>query len=819
MRLLVSRLDGPYGKELPGILHRAGHTVVGTAPVGWPKQPRFVDEIKYTTSYMDNMGEPVHECEGMDEEEFKLWIRECQGYICDIFTDVIEARSILQHIAKARPDEEAGEAKKQFVALSNISTWANTTRPVDPDAEPPGEGEEIPLPEPFKAEDRRLIDEATEEEPGLRIPHNRFKREAGFEQLLCNTEWFNVDPIVMCTGLVYGDGEDWMHPLFQRAWLTGRLDQITTSASHRVPMVHRADVLTAVNECFGENKPGSNYVLAVDESNATFGEVACAIQKAFSDGDAPEEVTEAEISQRNEQECQEHEAMIAEATHFGYPEYMMYKSDLRLDPEPFVGILGDDVDGEPPRWRARAGIIPAIQTVVDEYKAARMIGPKRIFIDTADVDTPCAAVKALGDRIAARFQVPHVTIDYAIKMSEKAPADLAKDVKSVLQGKMTKAQLRKSQAEAAARAEAEADAESGEAEASQPLETTEERAEVPGVEGTAVTPHPEMNAAPTEPAVVGADIKAYEPVRQLEIDKNYAKITTADPKLLNQLFRHVLSSHECRSRGFVLSGYPKTIMEANELFRDLPPAKPAPAEGEEEPDAEDNEDHLLGLKIGPDGKVEGQLMPEFTIVIEGPDAHVSSLLPPTSAFINSSEKSKERFQGVTRLAADSLQQPAEQALYTEKVIQTIGLPLHFEKDIVEESLDQRQQVLRETISKAAQEQPETEEPTSPDAPPSPSSQAKLAHKERVLLENRQEALMSAVEEELLSNVDASDMAARDYALKYALPALQKAMCLVGRLRPDDPVDFMSTFMFEYDPENSDFLEPGKLDLPKFGQPQ
>lgn len=69
-----------------------------------------------------------------------------------------------------------------------------------------------------------------------------------------------------------------------------------------------------------------------------------------------------------------------------------------------------------------------------------------------------------------------------------------------------------------------------------------------------------------------------------------------DPKLLNQLFRHVLSSHECRSRGFVLSGYPKTIKEANELFRDLPPAKPAPVEGEEEP-PEDEEDNLVGLKV------------------------------------------------------------------------------------------------------------------------------------------------------------------------------------------------------------------------------
>ena len=116
--------------------------------------------------------------------------------------------------------------------------------------------------------------------------------------------------------MVYGAGEDWMHPLFERAWLTGRVDEMSTSATHRVPMVHRADVLTAVNECFGENKPGSNYVLAVDESNATFGEVAKAIEQAFCGGDVPEELTEEEITQRNQQEREEFEAMITEATHF-----------------------------------------------------------------------------------------------------------------------------------------------------------------------------------------------------------------------------------------------------------------------------------------------------------------------------------------------------------------------------------------------------------------------------------------------------------------------------------------------------------------------
>ena len=251
MRILVSRLDGPYGKELPAILHRAGHTVVGTAPPGWPKQPRFVSEIKYTTGGMDNFGEPVHVCEGMDNDEFKLWLRDCDGYITDIFTDVIESRAILQHIARARPNEEAEEAKKLFLAVSNVLTWADTCRPTDPDAPPPADDDGAPaLPEPFKAEDRG---KGNEEEPGLRVPHPRFKREAGFEDMLCNTEWFNVDPIVVCTGVVYGDGEDWLHPLMQQGWLTGRIPPQVLASTNRVPMVHRADVNTLLVECFGEN--------------------------------------------------------------------------------------------------------------------------------------------------------------------------------------------------------------------------------------------------------------------------------------------------------------------------------------------------------------------------------------------------------------------------------------------------------------------------------------------------------------------------------------------------------------------------------------
>ena len=77
-------------------------------------------------------------------------------------------------------------------------------------------------------------------------------------------------------------------------------------------------------------------------------------------------------------------------------------------------------------------------------------------------------------------------------------------------------------------------------------------------------------------------------------------------------------------------------------------------------------------------------------------------------------------------------------------------------------------------------------------------------------------MLPAVEEELLANVDASEMSAREYAMKYAMPALHRGLCMVGRVRPEDPVDFMGQFMLDYDPSSTEVLEPGNLILPAFG---
>jgi hypothetical protein len=40
------------------------------------------------------------------------------------------------------------------------------------------------------------------------------------------------------------------------------------------------------------------------------------------------------------------------------------------------------------------------------------------------------------------------------------------------------------------------------------------------------------------------------------------------------------------------------------------------------------------------------------------------------------------------------------------------------------------------------------------------------------------------------------------------------MCMAGRLRPEDPVDFTSNFLMHFEALNDSLPEPGKLNLPE-----
>jgi len=307
----------------------------------------------------------------------------------------------------------------------------------------------------------------------------------------------------------------------------------------------------------------------------------------------------------------------------------------------------------------------------------------------------------------------------------------------------------------------------------------------------------------------------------LKVEPQYAKFE-GNYHVLTEAFQYVLSKHECMTQGWVLSGYPKTPAQALALFNTGEPetvAAPKPAADDEEAGEEAEGSAAASAPV----VSEPAMVPQWCVVVKGLEALKSDLLPPATAYVQHQEVARSRFQSVQSVAEAKLTKPDTKAAAIELVLQSVGTAKHPLSDKPGEGLLDRYTKMYDTVKElkpVVQDQsPVKQRPGSDEKSQEPDSGFILdaaAEKEQLLLEKKQTALLPAVEEELLANVDASEMSAREYAMKYAMPALHRGLCMVGRVRPEDPVDFMGQFMLDYDPSSTEVLEPGNLILPAFG---
>lgn len=284
----------------------------------------------------------------------------------------------------------------------------------------------------------------------------------------------------------------------------------------------------------------------------------------------------------------------------------------------------------------------------------------------------------------------------------------------------------------------------------------------------------------------------------------------AQPELLERAFRHVLNQQVCCNLGFVLNAG-LGVEDAELLFRDAPPEKPPPADGEEpEPEPELTEEEL-GKKPA-DGRIEGRHMPEIVISVDSAEAQKQANNIAVVQYVLDSETAKARNQNVIRVFEKDV--TGGGAATMEAVIQRAGRPRHYGFDKSEGEDLTRLQPNRSTAAAGSQETAAAEGAAA--AGQVEEKGGELSEKAKKDMLTKQETLLPAVQDELESRQGAADEAARAYALKYALPALHRAMCMAGRLRPDDPVDFVSNFLMHFEELKDSLPEPGKINLPEVG---
>jgi len=496
------------------------------------------------------------------------------------------------------------------------------------------------------------------------------------------------------------------------------------------------------------------------------------------------------------------EERLAVASHEGLQECFI-KLDLVVDSAPFLELIGEDpedpADG-PPRWRCRDGLIKNVPKVAGEFLQRRGLGAMRILLSGADIIQPSKGMDALATRLAARYKVPHINLQYVLKEVANAEgphynADLAAMLKQARSIELIDPSATTEDAEAAAPVEGEPEAE--------------------GEEGTEGTPDPSAPVmrpeTPLNTTIEGPSRCGWTPSKAVYVPSKARKQETlltkiqTQPDLLEAAYRHVLSVQTCRNLGFVLSSG-IGARDAELLFRDAPPPPP-PLEDGEEPPPEPEEGTESAQKSAPDNRICGQHMPEVCVVVEGPEAKAQEGVPSVVQFVLDSEIAKSRNQHAIRVNEKDLLDPMLSLRVMESTIQKIGRPRHYGFGTNEAEGLKRLEPTKEQLraaSPVAGEAAETEE----------VEKEGLSDKEREAIMKQQEKLSAVVSQETAEQQASADEAARAYALKFALPALHRAMCMAGRIRPDDPVDFVANFLMHYEELKDSLPEPGKLNLPE-----
>ena len=252
-------------------------------------------------------------------------------------------------------------APKVLVCVAPCLTWAKT-KPADPD------DPELPL---------------TEEDYRRRKAHANYKVHIAAEKAIIKAgkqEGSKLATYVVNSGLPYGRGEGPLHWLFKTAWLLAEPKLPFFGPGQNVlPLIHVADLAQAVVNVL-ERQPEQKYVLAVDESQHTFEELATTISERLGSG-AVAQVSKAD-------------GLLLKG--LSQADYDALSVNLRFEPTTIKEFRID--------WTAQAGPVEAFDTVAAEYLKARNLQPIRVCV----LGPPAAGKSLLAQRLARHYKLEYL---------------------------------------------------------------------------------------------------------------------------------------------------------------------------------------------------------------------------------------------------------------------------------------------------------------------------------------------------------------------------------------------------------------------------
>jgi adenylate kinase len=277
--------------------------------------------------------------------------------------------------------------------------------------------------------------------------------------------------------------------------------------------------------------------------------------------------------------------------------------------------------------------------------------------------------------------------------------------------------------------------------------------------------------------------------------------------LLTLIMQKKLQTAPCRNKGFVLDGYPRTREEAEALFMKQADAAededpPAPEEGEE------GEEAAAAAPVSASGNIIPQFVLTFSCTEE--TAARRSRDMPADQFVDGHNDEDGFRRRWTKFVTtnDPQQADSQSPLSTMDGIEILEIQEELADDeakarnAIEIYLEQGSRPFNyhptpeEALARASQAEADAKVQEEQDSKEQEQKQkVEASEREATQLANRMRRELVLQEDQLL--VEAASLPLRKYLMRSVVPALVDGLLDVCKMQPDDPIDSLAEFLFNY----------------------
>jgi len=637
--------------------------------------------------------------------------------------------------------------------ISSAMSWVNAKKQYE-EVEEEDEGEDASnaADKPFNKP--RPYEPLTEEMAPRRKAHPHFQELLEVEKRVKKSQNKLLKPLVVFSGLMYGEGERVLHPWFKAAWQDANALQVAGDGYNYIPMIHVRDLAAIVEKMavsppeIDEEDKSSAYLFAVDESQITQSQLIGAIAKEFG---APQ---------------LDHIAEPESATQVPNAD-LLGGVDLKF-------ALGKVEAFEELEWHCKEGFVAKIKTVRREFEKARNLDALRITV----LGSPGVGKSFYSAKLAAYYKIPHILIKDTIEEFFAQTTELQQEVDRLTPPKKEK------------KIKSEEDGEDAEEEPEEEEEVDEN--------------------SPLQ--------KAKRRLKKItDLQTNVDDDGRYKDEVLAKVFKWKLAQRKCRNQGWIVDGFPKTVKQCQLLMKKQAGVDvDGEEEGEDAEEPEEDEEgaagradplcmpeYIIQLNVSDDTLLEKRLMNLPQEQVEGTHNNRDDFTrrlklykehnkyDETGVLANLEELIRaDEVQPITReIHLKSLEQDPQEVF--DEMINFVGKPHNYgvTQMEIEAELQKQREIEAEVQERARAEQEALAEKVS----------RERAERARQLKEEQEQ--LEAIKKQEQELLDVRSIPLRNYLMENVLPVLTEGLKEVCRMKPDDPVDYLAEYLFTNNSQN------------------